>query len=171
MKSFSKILAAFIIVFAFSQKAFSHCEIPCGIYHDELRIEMLKEHITTIEKSMKQIEELQKADDINYNQLVRWIDNKELHANKMQEIVYQYFMNQRIKPVDPSEGEKYDTYIEQITLAHELLVYSMKAKQSTDLEVISMLTEKLDAFDAAYFKDKDHRHKMGEDKEKEEHKH
>ncbi len=168
MKITGKILATIIIVFSFSQKSFSHCEIPCGIYHDEMRIEMLKEHIQTLEKSMKQIAELQEADEINYNQLVRWIDNKEDHANQMQDIVYQYFMNQRIKPVEPSEGEKYKTYVKQLTLAHELLVYSMKAKQSIDLDVLEKLKTTLDAFEAAYFVDKDHRHKVGE---KEEHKH
>ncbi|MDZ7743881.1 MAG: superoxide dismutase [Ni] [Bacteroidota bacterium] len=168
MKTISKILATIIVVFAFSQKSFSHCEIPCGIYHDEMRIEMLNEHIQTLEKSMKQIAELQQADEINYNQLVRWIDNKEDHANKMQEIVYQYFMNQRIKPVDPSEGEKYKTYVKQLTLAHELLVYSMKAKQSIDLDVIDKLNETLTAFEGAYFVDKDHRHKVGDEQE---HKH
>lgn len=168
MKNISKFLVTALILFAFANKGYSHCEIPCGIYHDELRIEMLKEHIQTIEKSMKQIEELQSAENINYNQLVRWIDNKELHANKMQEIVYQYFMNQRIKPVEPTEGEKYEKYIKQITLAHELLVYSMKAKQSIDLDVIDKLSETLKAFEDAYFEDKDHRHKVGDDKE---HKH
>ncbi|MCF8234772.1 MAG: superoxide dismutase, Ni [Bacteroidales bacterium] len=170
MKKINTFLATLILLALTTQKANAHCEIPCGIYHDELRIEMLKEHIQTIRKSMEQIAELQEADQIDYNQLVRWIDNKELHANKMQEIVYQYFMNQRIKPVD-SENEKYETYIKQLSLAHELLVYSMKAKQSIDLDVIDKLNETLNAFEDAYFEDKDHRHKMGEEKEKEEHKH
>ena len=35
--------------------AWAHCEIPCGIYDDHMRIHMIEEHITTIEKSMQQI--------------------------------------------------------------------------------------------------------------------
>lgn len=136
----------------------AHCEIPCGIYHDHLRIDLIKEHIQTIEKSMKMIEELQQAENIDYNQLVRWIDNKEAHANKLQEIVTQYFMTQRIKPVDPSDTEKYDKYIKEITLLHELLIYSMKAKQSTDMDVIDKLTQKTEAFAESYFSDKEHDH-------------
>jgi nickel superoxide dismutase len=31
------------------------CEIPCGIYDDEMRINMIAEHITTIEKSVKKL--------------------------------------------------------------------------------------------------------------------
>ncbi|MCK5701941.1 MAG: hypothetical protein KAI29_12345 [Cyclobacteriaceae bacterium] len=31
-----------------AQKTYAHCEIPCGIYNDELRITLLYEHFTTI---------------------------------------------------------------------------------------------------------------------------
>jgi len=31
---------------------FSHCEVPCGIYDDEMRFTMVEEHIKTIEKAM-----------------------------------------------------------------------------------------------------------------------
>ena len=57
--------------------AFSHCEIPCGIYGDEMRFAMMKEDIATIEKSMKQIVELSKQASPNHNQIVRWVQNKE----------------------------------------------------------------------------------------------
>ena len=75
----------------------AHCEIPCGIYDDEMRVKMIFEHISTIEKSIKQIMKLEKDADRNYNQLIRWVVNKEQHANELQEIVTQYFMTQRIK--------------------------------------------------------------------------
>ncbi|MHC4552675.1 MAG: superoxide dismutase [Ni], partial [Planctomycetota bacterium] len=65
-----------VLMFMASSEVFSHCEIPCGIYDDPMRIRMIDEHIQTIEKSMKQIQELQKTDEINYNQLVRWTINK-----------------------------------------------------------------------------------------------
>ena len=35
--------------------AVAHCEIPCGIYTDEMRVQMIEEHCKTIEKSMSQI--------------------------------------------------------------------------------------------------------------------
>ena len=35
--------------------AYSHCQIPCGIYNDQMRFDTIAEHITTIEKSMKLI--------------------------------------------------------------------------------------------------------------------
>ncbi len=74
-----------------------HCQVPCGIYGDSIRIELIYEHIETIDKSMRMIDEISNQEKPNYNQLVRWVVNKEEHAEKIQEIVSQYFLNQRIK--------------------------------------------------------------------------
>ncbi|PLX11075.1 MAG: superoxide dismutase, partial [Marinilabiliales bacterium] len=111
----------------------------------------IKEHIVTIEKSMKMIIELSQAETPNYNQIVRWVMNKEEHATKLQDIVSQYFLHQRIKPVDPENTEMYEKYIDRLTLLHELLVYSMKAKQTTDLDYINKLNKAILAFEESYF--------------------
>ncbi|HYQ57326.1 MAG TPA: superoxide dismutase [Ni] [Draconibacterium sp.] len=154
MKNFTQLLSAFLIlsVFTFSSfKAKAHCEIPCGIYGDSVRIALLYEHIETIEKSMNQINELSKADTPDYNQLVRWVMNKEEHAKKMQDIVSQYFLHQRIKPTSSADDEAYRAYIKQLELLHNILVFAMKSKQSTDLSIIDTLREKLHLFEHAYF--------------------
>jgi nickel superoxide dismutase len=124
--------------------ASAHCEIPCGIYDDQMRIDMIAEHITTIEKSMKQIVELGDKKPIDYNQLARWVTNKEYHANELQHIVTQYFMTQRIK-LDT------DKYAEKLTSLHKLLVFSMKCKQTTDLAHIATLRSVLKEFQGLYF--------------------
>ena len=156
MKNYIKYLVVIGFVVLINQQSYAHCEIPCGIYDDELRIALLKEHFNTIEKSMVQIEELQKLENVNYNQLVRWVTNKEDNANKVQEIVQQYFLNQRIKPLD-SSSDKFTKYQIELTALHHLLVYSMKAKQTTDLMFIKKLNECLEQFEKSYFKGK-HRH-------------
>ncbi len=55
-----KIMVVGILLLAvfFTSMVYSHCQIPCGIYGDPARFDMLAEHITTIEKSMKQITDL-----------------------------------------------------------------------------------------------------------------
>jgi len=122
----------------------AHCEIPCGIYDDEARIAMLLEHVATIEKSMNQITTIEKNKDHNANQLVRWVMNKEKHATELQEIVTQYFMTQRIK---------FDTkaYDKKLALLHQMLVYAMKCKQSTDLAHTAKLTGLIQEFKQLYF--------------------
>lgn len=162
MKRFVQLLV-FLAVFAFAgTKAYAHCEVPCGIYDDKMRIEMIKEHITTIEKAMTQIKELQEAGMVNYNQLVRWITTKEMHANYIQEIASQYFLTQRVKPAEQSDEEAYDKYISQVTLMHELLIYSMKSKQTLEQEWIDKMRMTVEKFEIAYFGkpvDEIHEHK------------
>lgn len=124
--------------------AAAHCEIPCGIYDDEMRIEMLREHITTIEKSMNQVILLEKDANRKTNQLTRWVMNKEQHADELQEIVSQYFMTQRLKP-DAKD------YASKLQLLHEMLLAGMKSKQTTDLGQVKRLRELVDLFEKAYF--------------------
>ncbi len=153
-KSRENILLALIVsvlfMLAFSPVVFSHCEIPCGIYDDAMRLEMMAEHITTIEKSMKQIQELSEDANKNYNQLVRWVLNKEEHADSLSDIVTQYFMKQRIKPVDSSEEQAYQDYAQKLTLLHKMLVYSMNCKQTVDLNNVAKLKQYLEQFKGLY---------------------
>ena len=142
----------------FASIAYSHCQIPCGIYDDQARFQQVSEHITTIEKSMKQINELSQQEKPNMNQIVRWVVNKEKHADLLSEIVTYYFMAQRIKPVDKTNIEAYQKYVEKLTLLHEILVYSMKAKQTTDSSNAEKLKTLLGKFKTIYFADSEHKH-------------
>ena len=134
-------LLSFLFFISYSN---AHCEIPCGIYDDQLRTKLIAEHAATIEKSMKQIMELSKAKPINYNQLERWVSNKETHATKIQNIISQYFLTQRIKP----DQKK---YAEKLTVLHKMLITAMKCKQTTDLSHVDALRAHLTNFEALYF--------------------
>jgi len=124
--------------------ALAHCEIPCGIYDDELRLSLIMEHAGTIEKSMLQINELEKGG--NANQLVRWVTNKETHAEEVQHIVSQYFLTQRIQFDTPD-------YDKKLAALHEMLVYAMKCKQTTDVANVEMLRQSAEKFHQLYFHD------------------
>lgn len=137
------VLSGFFGVVIFASNALSHCEIPCGIYDDAMRLTMIYEHTTTIEKSMKTIMALEKETPINRNQLTRWIMNKEKHADEIQSIVSRYFMTQRIKP----DAKAYDKKLKAL---HEMLIYSMKCKQSTDLKHVETLRHQLNTFKSLY---------------------
>lgn len=159
-----KIVSSVIIVIALlaiNKNSFAHCEVPCGIYNDEIRIALLYEHFTTIEKAMNQSASLMGEENVNYNQLIRWTMTKEEHANKIQHEVTQYFITQRVKLPEATEGEAYDKYVKQLSLLHELIVYAMKAKQTNDLVYVEKLRKSLAEFEAVYFEGK-HRHKIEE---------
>lgn len=138
----------FLFCLGSGTQVLAHCEIPCGIYDDAMRVSMLKEHAVTIEKSMNTIMDLEKDKDKNMNQLVRWIMNKEDHANQFQEIVSQYFLTQRI-------GLDSKDYSQKVEVLHKMLVYAMRCKQSTDTEHVQTLRELINEFEDLYF---DHSH-------------
>ncbi len=163
MKKIIRIIGVIVLAGFLNIQASAHCEVPCGIYNDHLRIELIKEHIQTIEKAMIQIQTLSAEENVNYNQLVRWIETKEHHANLIQEIVEQYFMTQRIKPVDPEDVEAYNKYISQITVLHKLLIFSMKAKQTTEVEFVIKLQMSTEEFEMVYFGPEDIEHIHGHD--------
>jgi nickel superoxide dismutase len=104
---------------------------------------LILEHAGTIEKSMKSITELESGKDMN--QLVRWVTNKDKHADYIQDIVTQYFMTQRIK-FDAADYDK------KIAALHKMLVFSMKCKQTTDLANVEQLRAAAEEFKLLYFK-------------------
>ena len=144
------LLAALAVAVVFASLAYSHCQVPCGIYGDDTRFTLIAEHITTIEKSMVQIGENMDQDPPNGNQIVRWVNNKEKHADEISHIVTYYFMAQRIKPAEKFDTKAHQKYIKQLTLLHEMLISSMKAKQTTDLSNIEKLSTLLAEFRDAY---------------------
>ena len=141
-----KYVAAAVLFVAATENVNAHCQVPCGIYDDQMRIHMMEEHVTTIEKAMKQI-----AVNENQNQTVRWVMNKEKHAEELTDIVTYYFMAQRIKP-------DMDGYAEKLQILHQIMVYSMKAKQTVDLANVEKLNELIHNFAHAYLGE-EHGHK------------
>ena len=147
MKRIYLLLTVLLVsLFAFSTMLYAHCQMPCGIYDDEMRINTINEHIATIEKAMIQINDLEKSGLTGHsNQLIRWVMSKDDHAGEIQEIVSQYFMAQRIK-FDAKE------YNEKLSILHHMLVYAMKCKQTIDLKNVEVLRNLVIEFKDLYFK-------------------
>jgi nickel superoxide dismutase len=137
-------------VLSFPQVIFAHCQIPCGIYDDPARFTELREHITTIEKGMNEIKTLSAEPVDNANQLVRWVANKDDHADQFAGIITYYFLQQRIKTPEGDDAAANETYVNHLTLCHKMLVTTMKCKQTIDLENPKALRELVDAFEKAY---------------------
>jgi len=156
MKKITALILFLTMLLLLKPVVFSHCEVPCGIYNDEMRFTMLEEHIATIEKAIDQITTLSKESPQNMNQIIRWVMNKEKHAEEMQHIISQYFMTQRLKLADKSDAEASKALMANLTLCHEILVYAMKTKQSTDLDNISKLKAAVHNFKESYLKKDNH---------------
>jgi len=146
-------LAAVVIINS-SNYLFGHCQVPCGIYDDSARIVLLKEHVTTIEKAMNQIEQLSESDSNaqNMNQLIRWVNTKEEHATLIQSTIADYFLAQRIKPKMKNEDGR-QLYVDQILVLQQIIVAAMKCKQNVDQSKPEKVKQLLDQFINLYFDD------------------
>ena len=128
----------------------AHCQVPCGIYNDAARIIQIQEDFSTIQKAMTKIKELsQQQDATSMNQLTRWIITKEDHASKIQKVISDYFLTQRIKA--KTEGSEYNTYVKQTTTLHQILVSAMKCKQTIDKQNVILGINLIDQFVERYF--------------------
>ena len=125
---------------------FAHCQVPCGVYGDSARFTQMLEDQTTIAKAIAQIVVLAgKKDAQSANQLSRWVSTKEDHANKIQNIIAEYFLIQRIK----SSSEKYEDLLKG---AHSVMVAAMKCKQGVDADSATGLKSAIENFQSIYEK-------------------
>ena len=137
-------------LFLFPALVGAHCEIPCGIYGDEGRVTLLLENATTIEKSMNEINKLSGESEKNYNQIVRWVANKEHHADQIRDIVAQYFLAQRIKEPADGDAAAAKAYTEKLMVLHKIIRTAMLCKQTTDPKNAQSLRDHINAFQALY---------------------
>jgi nickel superoxide dismutase len=139
-------LAYLTLFLSFLNISFGHCQVPCGVYGDTARFTQMLEDQTTIAKAIAQINDLaDKKDAQSANQLSRWVTTKEDHAAKIQKIIAEYFLTQRIK----SSSDKYDTLLKG---AHTVMVAAMKCKQGVDANNADSLKSAIESFQSVYEK-------------------
>ena len=136
-----------------------HCQVPCGIYGDQMRIDMLMEDAATIEKGMKTLLEFEQEEAPSQNQLVRWVLNKDEHAQNIQHQVASYWLAQRIKlPTADADSAARKKYADQLALLHRITVQAMKCKQTTDLSHVAAIRSTAMDFSTTYFSAEDLEH-------------
>lgn len=135
--------------FVATQTAEAHCEVPCGIYDDNARVENMLEDAATIAKATKMMAELEgKTDAQSINQMTRWVANKEKHAQQIIDTISNYFLTQRVKADQ-------EDYKERLVKHHTVIVAAMKAKQNADSQYATKLAESIEAL-AVYYPEHKH---------------
>merc|ERR1711990_550778 len=122
-----------------------HCQVPCGIFDDPKLVAEVREAVATINKAMVQINELAtQGTALAFNQMTRWVNTEEEHANKIIHLVGDYCLCQRVKPLSDAKTpfKSEEEYIQALTSHHNVMIAAMKAKQNVDPAVA-------DALDAA----------------------
>lgn len=132
-KLMKSLLLLVVSMLVYSPGAYSHCQIPCGIYDDHARVKTMLEDAATTRKSVKLINDLSgKSDAQSNNQIVRWVMNKEKHAQNVISSISDYFLTQRVK-------SKQKDYIDRLKKHHAVIVAAMKVKQNADMKYVDAL--------------------------------
>lgn len=127
-----------------SKIAGAHCQIPCGIYDDHARVRSILEDAATVTKATKLIADLaDKTDEQSKNQLVRWVNNKEIHAQNIIATISDYFLTQRVNPSQ-------EDYVERLTRHHAVILAAMKAKQNADGKYAESLVKSIKEIEGYY---------------------
>ncbi len=122
----------------------AHCQVPCGIYDDHARVVSMLEDVATTEKALLEMEKLAGKRDLqSQNQMVRWIVNKEKHAENIISTISNYFLTQRVK-------EEQKDYEERLIKHHRVVTGAMKVKQSTDMKDVESLRKSVEALRVYY---------------------
>ncbi|MEM7792490.1 MAG: superoxide dismutase [Ni] [Verrucomicrobiota bacterium] len=124
-----------VVALAAPTLSHGHCQVPCGIYDDDARVTAMLEDAATVAKACKMIAELEgKTDPQSMQQVVRWVSNKESHAQKIIITMADYYLTQRVKPSQ-------EDYVERLTKHHAIILAAMKAKQNADVKYADALTK------------------------------
>jgi len=138
-----------VVVLMIPSLAAAHCQIPCGIYDDHARVKLMLEDAATVTKATKLIADLSsKTDPQSLNQRVRWVMNKELHAQNIIATISDYFLTQRVKASQKD-------YKERLVKHHAVIVAAMKAKQNAGEQYAKELASAIEAL-APYYPEHKH---------------
>jgi nickel superoxide dismutase len=144
------LIAGLLTLSASSSRVAAHCQVPCGIYDDDGRIQMMLEDTRTIQKATASIQELAgKTDALSQNQLSRWVATKEQHASHIITTVAEYFLTQKVKPVAHGENG-YEDYLAHLADHHAVMVAAMRTKQQVDVATVAKLQEAIDTLGKHY---------------------
>jgi nickel superoxide dismutase len=122
----------------------AHCQVPCGIYDDHARVMAMAEDAETVIKAVTMMNELAGKHDVQASQqFIRWVNNKEQHAQKIISTMADYFLTQRVKT---SQSD----YTARLAKHHAVILAAMKAKQQSNLAVAQELFDAIKSLEAYY---------------------
>ena len=103
---------------------------------------------------MKNINELSNNKTVpqDLNQLVRWVNTKEEHAQHIQDVIMQYFLAQRVKPKNVND-EGYTNYVSLTISCQKIIFHAMKCKQNTEVSYSEILLKEVNLLIDSYFDD------------------
>lgn len=117
----------------------AHCQMPCGIYHDNMVYDQIDQYVETMYKGITVLNDNKFSSVKERNEFARWVYEKEHETKDAADLILRYFLQQKIKP-----GEA-DT-VKRLTSAHKLLFLMVAIKQGVDLETVKEFNAEWERF-------------------------
>ncbi len=117
----------------------AHCQMPCGIYHDEMVFNQIDQYIETMYKGVTELKNNKFSNVSERNNFIRWIILKESSSDEIADLITQYFLQQKIKPGEP------DT-VKRLLSAHKLLFELTAIKQNVELKMVEDFADEWENF-------------------------
>jgi nickel superoxide dismutase len=130
---------AFLLFIGLDLTLDAHCQMPCGIYHDDMIYDQIDQFVETVYKGISVMNDSKFSTVKEKNEFVRWVMQKEKACNEAAELILRYFLQQKIKPDE-------DDTVKRLVSAHKLLFMLMTIKQNTDLEFIKQFNAEWEKF-------------------------
>lgn len=117
----------------------SHCQMPCGIYHDDMVFDQIDQYIETMAKGISVLNDSKFSSVKDKNEFIRWVVLKEDSSDDVARIITEFFLQQKIKP-----GE--DDTVKRLVSAQKLLFLLVAIKQTADLKYLNDFYEEWEKF-------------------------
>lgn len=117
----------------------SHCQMPCGIYHDDMVYDQIDQYAETMYKCSAELNSDNSNTVKDRQQFVRWVIQKEKASDDVSILITTYFLQQKIKP-DEADTPK------RLALAHKLLFLIVQIKQNCDAKFVHEFMEAWEQF-------------------------
>jgi nickel superoxide dismutase len=136
---FKNLMIGLILALCCQSRLMAHCQMPCGIYHDEMVFDQIDQFVETTVKAISVMEDNPFKTVQDRNAFVRWVMQKDKGADEVAHIITTYFLQQKIKP-----GEEDTT--KRVLSAHLMLFYLVQIKQTVDLKVLNDFYQEWEKF-------------------------
>ena len=117
----------------------AHCQMPCGIYHDNMVYDQIDQFVETVYKGITVLNDSKFSTPKERNEYIRWVGEKESSCNNVAELILTYFLQQKIKPGEAAT-------VKRLTCAHNLLFLLVAIKQNTDIDTVKQFNGEWERF-------------------------
>lgn len=117
----------------------AHCQMPCGIYHDELVFNQIDQYIETMYKGITELNNSKFSTPFERNNFMRWVKLKDSASDEIASLITEYFLQQKIKPAEADTPKR-------LISAHKMLFELTAIKQNVNIKMIEAFADEWENF-------------------------